>query len=310
MKKNIFRTIALAAVFSLICSVFSLTAFAAQSETVYVYDDAYLLSDTQFAELTARAEEISNRYKCAVHIVAVSDADIDEYNIQQFSEDVYLYNSFFGYGADKDGFMLLVNSYTRCYWLLAYGDFGNYALTDYGKEEMSNQFIDNFVYDDWYGGFCDYLSYAETALEAAENGNPIDIYYDAPSGGTTDGFYTDPSGGYPQGGYYPSSSMGAEAYGIAGFAGIMIAAVTCAVFRGQMKTANIAARADGYVDRGAISITDRSQHFKYSTVSRTPINTQPPAGRSSGGFHGGSTGGFRGGTSVGSRGFSGRGGKF
>ena len=256
MKNRIFRLSALPIVFALIVTIFS-TAVCAQSNYVpYVYDPAYLLDDAQYMELNQLAAETSEKYGCAVHFVITDDPAVNLYNIQQYSEDLYLYSPDFGYGDGKDGVMLVLGTYDRCYWLLAYGEKGNAAFTDYAKDRMADNFIDNFADNDWYGGFKDYM------LSEAAAGKPVDVYYDDT--------------------YYEESNMGVEAYGYALIAGIVIALITCVVFSSQMKTAKMATGALDYVDRNGVAITNRHNLFKFSTVTRTEIKTSSSS-------HGGTT---------------------
>ena len=276
MKNRIFRLSALSIVFSLIITIFS-TAVCAQSNYVpYVYDPAYLLDDAQYMELNQLAAETSEKHGCAVHFVITDDPAVNLYNIQQYSEDLYLATPALGYGEGKDGVMLVLGTYDRCYWLLAYGEKGNFAFTDYCKDWMSERFLDNFGNDDWYGGFEQYILDCDYALEQAATGKPVDVYYEA-------------------------EDIGAEGYALAFVVGLLVALITCTIFKSQMKTANISTRAAGYVLRDGITFTRKDQRFTHSTVTRTRIeeNSNSSSGGSS-----------RGGTTVNSRGFSGKGGKF
>ena len=97
----------------LLCSLFTLPVLA-EDDYQLVYDPTYVLNDDQFYELNDIAKDISLQYECAVHFVITDDPAIDENNIQVYSEDLYLYNDAFGYGYEKDGFMLVVNIETRC----------------------------------------------------------------------------------------------------------------------------------------------------------------------------------------------------
>ena len=96
---------------------------------------------------------------------------------------------------------------------------------------------------------------------------------------------------------YYNEDIGVEAYGIALAIGLIVALIVCSVFRAQMKTAVTATRAASYLDRTNVAITNRHHLFRFSTVSRTKIETQ-------------SSSSSRGGTTVNSGGFSGKGGRF
>ena len=269
MKNRLLKFSALSLVLAFIFSLFAVNAFAQTAVKQYVYDPVYLLNSAQYAELNALAAETSEKYGCGVHFVITDDPSVNLDNIQQYSEDLYLESAALGYGEGKDGVMLVLGTYDRCYWLLAYGEKGNYAFTDYAKDWMSGHFVAEFGDDDWYGGFKDYITDCEYVLGEAAKGTPVDVDED----------------------------IGAEAHGIALVIGLIAAFIVCAIFKSQMRTANIATRAENYLDRSAVDITSRNQLFRFSTVTRTKIESN-------------SSSNSGGGTTVNSRGFSGKGGRF
>lgn len=277
MKKRFLKFAALIMAVAVAVGIFAVTV-SADATRQYVYDGAYLLDDTQYYQLNDLAAAVSEEHGCAVHFVITDDVTVNLDNIQLYSEDLYLSSDAFGYGSGKDGVMLVLGIYDRCYWLLAYGDKGNYAFTDYAKDWMSDRFVAEFADDDWYEGFKVYIEDCDYVLTQAANGTPVDIYY---SNGTAD-------------------NMGAEAYGIAFVIGIVAALVICLIFRAQMRPAKLATRATEYIERQGVRITHRNQLFRYSTVTRTRIADDT--------HH--SSGSSRGGTSINSRGFSGKGGRF
>ena len=246
MKNRISKIILIVIIFAVTVSAFSFTVFAENALSVYIYDGATLLTEEQYDELNTKATEISHRYRCAVHIVTTDDSEVDESNIQQYAEDMYLYNSIFGYGSGRDGFMLMLDRYNRCYWLLAYGEFGNFALTDYGKEQRSSQFTDNFGSDDWYGGFADYLSYAETVLSAAESGKPVDIYKKE------------------------KKDMGV---GISAIIGAIASWIVCGKFKREMRTAVYSSEADRYMDNINSEIYYRDDKFVFAAHSKEKLES-------------------------------------
>lgn len=268
MKKNILRVSALTLIIILLMAVSGAGAFAAQQ---YVYDPVYLLNDEEFSELNDKAARISETYGCGVHFVITDDPQVNSDTIQEYSEDMYLESPALGYGESKDGFLLVLGTYDRCYWLLAYGPYGNYALTDYGKDWMSENFLGYFGVDDWYGGFDQYLTDCEYVLQSAAEGTPVDVYYD---------------------------DMGAaEAYPAGGLIGLVTAFITCRIFKRQMSNVGRASRAEDYLDVANVEILHRSDRFVRRDVVRRKRESEKKEGS-------------RGGTTVNSRGFSGKGGKF
>ena len=272
MKKIIIRASVLVLILTLIIGMFSINAFADENKAQYVYDPAYLLTDEEYVELNDLAAEISEKYQCAVHFVTDDNPELNLDNIQMYAEDLYLSSPVLGWGESKDGFMLVLGTADRCYWLLAYGPYGNYALTDYGKDWMSGNFLSYFADDDWCGGFRTYITDCDYVLSCAAEGKPVDIYYD--------------------------EDIGAEGYGMAGIAGLIASFITCTVLRNKMRTVNIATRAENYLDTSNVEIMYRNDQYLYTDVDRVRRKTDDDDDDS------------RGGTTVNSRGFSGKGGKF
>jgi len=226
--------------------LFSVPVFA-ENDTLLILDDASVLSEEEYAELYLHAYDITEKYECAVHIVTIDDPDLDMNSIQQFSESLYLSSDQFGYGPSKDGFMLVVNVSERCYWLLAYGDFGNMALTDYGKEIMSEEFLDDFSFDDWPRGFQDYLNFSEQVLEMAVDGAPLDKAEQ------------------------PASPL--TSYGIGAFFALIVSFITCESFKGKMLTAVKSSYAHHYIDMLNTNIEFRNDRFAYRTTTRSKIQS-------------------------------------
>jgi len=274
MKKNFLsKLFALTIAVLLTANFAGLKTFAVNQHGQYIFDDAGMLTADEFESLNSYAKQISEYYECGVHILTTDSEEADEYNIQMFAEDEYLRYTDYGWGEDKDGFLLVLGTYDRSYWLLAYGPWGNYALTDYAKDEMANQFLDNFRNDDWAGGFNDYLSYANYVLDCASQGQPVDVYYDR-----------------------EETDVGVEAYAFAAVIGLIAALITCSRYKKQMRTAVIATKADAYVDVGDINMRVRKDIFRYETEDRERVEEDNDKNR--------------GGTTVNSRGFSGKGGKY
>jgi uncharacterized membrane protein YgcG len=238
MKKKILRLSVLLLVITVVLGMSGIIAYAEEAQ--YVYDPAYLLSDEEYYELNELAANVSEKYGCAVHFVTDDNPALNLDNIQIYSEDLYLESPALGYGESKDGVMLVLGTYERCYWLLAYGPYGNYAFTDYGKDWMSNNFIQHFPDDNWYDGFRTYITDCEYMLSCAAAGEPVDIIED----------------------------IGTEGYGMAGIAGIISAFITCGVFKRKMRTVYSATEASQYMDAANVQILHRSDIFTYQDVER------------------------------------------
>lgn len=261
-----------------LCLAFGGAALASSSgdSLSYVSDTVGLLSLEEQQELETTAAQLAERYGCGVYVIIVDDyTDYTNGSIEDFSEAMYDYYGL-GLGDDRNCLILSLSMSERDYDLDAHGSIGNYAFTDYGKEQLAQEFIDDFRYDNWFDGFRDYMSTAGQYLEVAENGTPVDEYSD---GGEID----------------PAVSTGVNILLIVGVP-CLISLAVCGIFAAQMKTARRQTGARGYISHGGVDMRVTQDQFLYHTVTRQPI---PQNDNNSGG-----------GTTVNSAGHSHSSGKF
>ncbi len=259
-----------------LCLTLGGTAYATSSgSSNYVIDDIGLLSADEQQELETTAAQLAERYGCGVYVIIVDDyTDYTNGSIEDFSEAMYDYYGL-GLGDDRNCLILSLSMSERDYDLDAHGSIGNYAFTDYGKEQLAQEFIDDFRYDNWFDGFRDYMSTAGQYLEAAENGTPVDIYSDDEID--------------------PAVSTGVNILLIVGVP-CLISLAVCGIFAAQMKTARRQTGARGYISHGGVDMRVTQDQFLYHTETRQPI---PQNDNNSGG-----------GTTVNSAGHSHNSGKF
>ena len=143
-----------------------------------IIDNCNLLSSKQANTLKNKARDISTKYKCGIYIAVVPD--INQLNSEDTFNNIEEYAEYYfseyckGMGASGDGVLLVMSMKKRDYDILAHGDFGNRAFTDYGKSAISSSFLTYFSDDNWFSGFDSYLNKVEKYLERAEQGNPVD----------------------------------------------------------------------------------------------------------------------------------------
>ena len=259
---------------------------ATVAATNYVTDDAGLLSQSERDTLEQQAAAISERYGCGVYIVTVPDfAASGATDVYDFATALYQANDL-GLGAERNGVLLLLSMADRDFTLIAHGSTGNAAFTDYGKDCLEDEFLDDFRDDDWYGGFSDYVSGCEEYLAANASGYPIDI--------GSQGYSAEPSGATDGG----SARPGAGGVLVTVFFPALISLIACLSMKKKMKSVRKGVGASRYVADNGVAITDRQDRFTHTTVTR--VRKQSSSSSSS---HGG-------GTHVGGGGFSGRSGKF
>ncbi len=243
-----------------------------------VFDMAGLLDEDDFCSLEDTALPAAETYGCGIYIITVEDMTEFGYSdIADFSEAVFE-DLWLGLGAERNAAILALSMAERDYDITAHGTVGNGAFTDYGKELLAEEFLDNFREDDWYGGFWDYIYECEYYLAAYAEGKPIDVEPEVP---------------LTLGEKVSTGLM----FGI--LPALIIAFLVCMVLKGQLKSARRATEADRYTVSGGTEITAREDRFTHVTEVRTP-KAEPKN----------DSGGFRGGTTVNSGGFSHKSGKF
>lgn len=157
----------------LLLTLFIVPVSAAEEPEHCIYDLAGLLTDEEYWVLEDYAQEISEVQQCAVYFLTVDDyRDYGDGVIFDVARQFFLVNEL-GMGEDQDGVLLILSMAERDNCLLAHG-FGDTALTDYGKDYISEEFLDNFADNDWYGGCMDYLTYTDELLAMARDGVVFD----------------------------------------------------------------------------------------------------------------------------------------
>ena len=254
----------------LLLTALVLPAAAANAPERCVYDMEGLLSNEEYWVLEDYAQKISEQRQCAVYFLMVDDfRNYGDGEIFDAARQFFL-DSGFGMGENRDGVMLMLSMAERDYCLLAHG-FGDTALTDYGKDYISENFLDNFADNDWYGGCMDYLTYTDSLLGMAREGKIYDVGSWVTSGGM-----------------WVCSLVAA----------MLIALIVCSIQRLLMKKkVRIQSGAAGYLE-GDVKITRNRDVFTHSTEIRQKIETEKNSSGSSGGH------------SHSSDGFSGKSGKF
>ena len=254
--KKLWITLALCLALCLSFSVAACAEEAAQTGTVYVMDEAGLLTAAELETLNATAESISEQYSFGVYIVVVDNyRDYYSGQLSQFTQHIFRSNDL-GYGEKKDGLILVLSMSDRDYDLWGHGPEAIYAFTEYGLNSLEAKFLPYFRENNWYGGFSAYLRGAEELLIAAANGTPVS--YEMPL-------------------LYKVLLSVAPAS--------LIGFIVCGTFKGQMKTAKEKETAEDYLVNGSVHLRVKEDQFLHTTRTVRVIES------SSGGHGGGSGGG-------------------
>lgn len=233
-----------------------------------------LVSPDQAAQLEEMAKQVSLRHNCEVYVLVVDDFTVSGKNdIYDYAQDVYGGQGL-GYGSDHCGVMLTLSMEDRDYNILAHGDYANMAFTDYGKDVLSEVFLDDFRNGNWYDGFRDFISKCDEMMDMADEGNPLDV---------------PPAKKAP----VPAKIAGSAA--LASLFALFSANGQVATLKRGMKSAKKATRATEYI--GSVKLHVKEDTFVNRIITRTPIE-KSSSSKSSGG------------TTVNSGGYSGKSGKF
>ena len=244
--------------------IFPLNLWSLQS---IIHDDCGLLSNHEISELEARASQTAQTYNCGVYIYVVKDMDSytfdyeiynDAFGIEAFAQYIF-FNELKGVGSSGDGILLVMSMKERDYDIMAHGDFGNYAFTDYGKSKLADSFLDYFGDGEWYRGFSAYLNKVDRFLQAAAEGNPVDI------GSSRIKEHN-----------LPLSIAAGLIFGM------IVALISCLVMKSGMKSVHLARIASNFIADNGVNIAIQKDMFTHNTVVRTPIQTSSGGG---GGTH-------------------------
>ena len=217
----------------------------------FVFDMAGLLSEEDDAYLEALADAISWRHDCAVYIVTVED--YTDYGDTSHNAAAAIYNGDYdgkplGIGENREGILLMLSMWGRDYRLFVRdGGTAQYAVDDYGRDKMTEVFLDNFAEDDWRGGFEDYLMACDEYLTLAEQGTPV-----------------------------RKSLTRSLLPGLA--IGIGVALVICIGLKGMMKSVRRSARADIYVTEEGLNLTEQVDRYTHTTETRRKIERDNNSG--------------------------------
>ncbi len=252
----------------------SATALAAAYEETYPYgeinvlkhitDEVDALTEWELDTLENQARKLADRYDCWIYAILVED--YREFGPDMKSALGNLYEAFnVAENVNGNAIMLLLSMEERDYYIQDFGSYGQYVMTNFGRESLEKAMLDDLAEDDWYGGLTDYLDQAEVLLEYAQKGTKYDV----------DTVRT------------PLGQRIFTGYGIALAVGVIVAFVVCGIFKSQMKTAVIATSAEHYVTSMGPDIQLREDRFTHTTRRERRIESHRSRSGGSDGDSGG-----------------------
>ena len=238
----------------ILCMVVVIPTFAA-SDLPRLVDNADLLTDSEESTLLSKLNEISERQQ--TDVVVVTADTLDGKTPMDYADDFYDYNGY-GFGADKDGVLLLVSLEDRDWWMSTTG-YGITAITDAGIEYISEKFLSDLSDGDYADAFTTYAELCDDFFTQARSGQPYDT------------------------GHMPKQPFNiARNLLIALIVGFVIALIATGVMKGKLKTVRFQSDADRYVRTNSMQVTERRDLFLYTHVDRHPRPKETSSGSSGG----------------------------
>lgn len=235
--------------------VLSMAVSVSAATDAFVYDDAGLLTEAEWVDLSTRLAQLSETYNAQIVVVTIPSA---EGNDPEAIVEYFYDNMGIGYGEDLDGVLLLVCMDPREYRILSNGYCGT-AISTGAIDDIGNDIVSDLTDGDYaeaFGGFADKCEY----------------YLD----GHLNGF---------------SFNFGMNLM-IALMVGLVAGLITAKSLKGQLKTVHKKNEAKSYIKAGSMNLQTQNDVFLYRDVRRTPKpkdnNTRSSSGSSSRSVGGGS----------------------
>lgn len=241
----------------------------AAGSSLRLSDEADLLTDSQEQELKKRLDGISERHACDVVIVTVSDTEgrtPESYAHDRFDMGGY------GYGSERDGILLLV-SMSKHDWYISTSGSGSETFTDAGIKYMGEQFLPLLSKGKYEKAFVKYADLCDQFLVQAQTGKPFDKNN------------------------LPRKPLRLFYFAVAIGIGVVLSLLVVIGMVRQLKAVRRQNKADSYMVKNSMYLTDSRDVFLYRSVSRTERPKKSGSGSrthrsSSGRIHGGGGGKF------------------
>lgn len=269
-------------------SVFTISAMSvlptfAAGDLPRLVDMADLLTDSEESELLGILDEISERQQ--VDIVVVTVDSMEGETAMVYADDFYDYNNY-GFGSEQDGILLLISMDERD-WYISTSGYGITAITDAGREYMSELFVSDLSTGNYAVAFTNFAKLCDDYITQAKTGEPYDV------------------GNLPDESFEPVWGL-ITALGIA----FIISLIVTGIMRMQLKSVYSQSAADNYVKQDSMQLTKKNDLFLYKHVDRRKRAENTSSSSSSSSRSSNHSGGSRTHTSSSGKTHGGGGGKF
>lgn len=268
---------------ALLLSAASVVPVFAAGDLPRLVDMADLLSDSEESDLLDRLDEISERQQ--VDIVVVTVDSMEGETAMVYADDFYDYNGY-GFGDNRDGIILLISMGERD-WYISTRGYGIRAITDAGREYISEQFVSDLSAGDYAAAFTTYAKLCDDFITQAKTGEPYDI------------------DNLPDESFEPVWGLLCSLV-----VAFIISLIVTGVMKGQLKSVRSQSAADNYIKQGSLQLTKKNDLFLYKHIDRRKKPENNSSSSSSSSRSSGSSGGSRTHTSSSGATHGGGGGKF
>lgn len=257
-----------------VCPAAPVLTAGAEGVRMRLVDGGDLLSESEEVELSGILDEISGRQQ--VDIVVVTTDSLAGASAMEYADDFYDDNGY-GFGAERDGVLLLVSIAER-EWYVSTSGYGITAFTDAGLEYMSEAFLPDLSDGKYAEAFAVFAGQCDEYITQAKSGEPYDI------------------DNIPKKPFAVWTSLF-----IAVAVGLTVSFIATEVMRHGLNSVCGQFSADAYVKRDGLQLTRSREMFLYRNIARSEIPRKSSTGSmggssthrsSSGGMHGGRGGRF------------------
>ena len=235
-------------VLSIACIVLIFVPVASAAENEYIYDNASLLSDSEYTNVQNALKATTDKY--GIEVVILTVYDYEEFFSENFSENFYTIDDAAEFVCksvlDNKNNVILIISMAESDWCIASNEKGHDAFTAYGREYIGDAINDDLHDGDYEDAFLKFNDLADEFLAEASKGTPYDTNH---------------------------KKMTIKDYlirfGVPLGAGLIIAIIAVVSIRKKYKPVRLKAEANDYLIQGSLQLHNAYDHFIYTHVSRT-----------------------------------------
>ena len=287
MKRLISLLLCLLLVCAAVPAVFANNLLVVSNAKELVVDEAGLLSEEEKADLSQRAQEISQRQDCDVVIVTVNGLGYQ--TAEEYADDYFDYKGY-GTGNDRSGILFLISMEDRDFAISTRGEAIN-AFTDNALNYIFTQKLRSSLSGNaFYQAFSAFLKASDSMLN---------VYRGTASDAEMQEYGAFLSNGDPT----PRQHNYVGSVIIALILGFLVAYIPMSSLKAQVKNVHKKANATGYHIKDSMHLNVSNDRYLYANtvvrvIQRAPVSSGGGGGgssthiSSSGATHGGISGKF------------------